>query len=396
MSFFLSGLALISGASAEADTPTFSLSGSLRYRYATIDDANFAQDATASTFQILLKASVQTGNGFGAVLEGRHVGHIGPDDFNDTLNGQTQFPIEADPEATEIAQGYLSFAREDLSLWAGRRKVSWGNQRFVSALGWRQNERSFDGAGLQASPADTVTLRYQYAFNVNRPQSEDSPVGNFEGHFHFAEANWKPAANHTVTAYAFDHDFDSGFAQALSARTFGVNWTGTASFSAMLKGRAIVEYARQSDIGDNPNSFDHDYLRAEAQISGSGWMIRVGREVLSGDGTSAFRTPFALLHGYNGFADRFLATPANGLADTYVGASFTLPEEAVFEGARLGITYHDFESDNGSVSYGQEWDAVVSVPIRDQVSVQVKTAIYEADGFSSDVTKTWLTLKIGF
>ncbi len=349
MSVVISSLALVSGAAiaTEEETTSFNLSGSVRYRYAIIDDDAFTETANASTVQFKLKASITWTNGFGAVLEGRHVEHLGPDDFNDTLNGNSQFPVEADPEATEISEGYLTFSNDTVSLWGGRRKVNWGNMRFVSSLGWRQNEMSYDGATVQVSPAEDVTFRYMYAFNVNRPQSEDSPVGNFEGNFHFAEAVWKPAENHTVTAYAFNHDFDSNFAVGLSSTTIGANWTGTAQFSDMLKGKAIVEYAHQTDSGSNPNSFSHDYVRVEGQVSGRGWTARAGREVLGGDGNTAFRTPFGLLHGFNGTADKFLATPAEGLADTYAGATFTIPEDVVFEGARLGVTYHDFTSDDG-------------------------------------------------
>lgn len=390
MSIFLSSVALLSVGEADAQPVDVAFSGSLRYRLASIQDDGFTEDALASTYQLLLKAELTTDTGFGAVVEGRHVGHLGSDDFNDTLNGQTQFPVEADPEATEFAQAYFTFTTEQVSAWAGRRKVSWGNQRFVSALGWRQNERSFDGVGFQAQPLDQVTVRYQYAFNVNRPQSEDSPVGNFEGDFHFLDAQIQLGENNALNVYAFDHDFSSTFAQGLSARTVGANWTVSRSLTEDLTGHLIAELAHQSDSGSNPASFDHSYYRAEGQVRGDGWSVKAGRETLAGDGTTSFRTPFALLHGYNGFADRFLATPANGLTDTYVGAT------ANFGPVRAGITYHDFTSDNGSIDYGTEWDAVATVPVNDRVSVQVKVADYEANLFSRDTTKAWLTIRATF
>lgn len=398
MSVLLSGLALVSGAATEAEaaTPSFDLSGSLRYRYVTIDDGAFAEDGVASTYQLLVKATVDAGNGFGFVLEGRHVDYLGPDDVNDTLNGKTQFPVEVDPPATEISEGYVSFTNSGFSSWAGRRKVNWSNRRFVSTLGWRQNEMSYDGAGFEVVANEDITFRYQFAFNVNRPQSEDSPVGNFEGQFHFAEAVMSFSANQTLTAYAFNHDFDDVFAQGLSARTYGANWTASTGIGESLTGRAILEYARQSDIGTNPNSFEHDYVRLEAQLQGQNWRVRAGQEILAGDGTTAFRTPFGLLHAYNGWADRFLATPANGLRDIYVGANFTVPEEVAFSGTTLALTYHDFASDNGNLTYGTEWDAAITVPVRDDLSVQFKTARYNADGFSSDSDKFWVTIRATF
>ena len=398
MSVLLSGLALVSGAATEAEaaTPSFDLSGSLRYRYVTIDDDAFAERGVGSTYQLLLKATADFGNGFGLVLEGRHVDYLGPDDVNDTRNGNTQLPVEVDPSATEIAQGYLTFSGDSVSVWGGRRKVSWGNQRFVSGLGWRQNERSFDGAGIQFSPSEDITLRYQYAFNVNRPQGDDSPVGNYDGEFHFAEAVWSPSSRSVFTGYAYDHDFQDAFAVGLSARTFGVNWTGSATIGQDLTGKVIVEYARQSDSGDNPNSFDHDYVRMEAGLQGGNWRLRAGLEIFEGDGTTSFRTPFALLHAYNGWADRFIVTPANGLRDAYVEASFTAPENIAFSGTTLTVAYHDFASDNGNLTYGTEWDAAITVPVRDDLSVQFKTARYNADGFSSDSDKFWITIRATF
>jgi hypothetical protein len=398
MSVFLTGLALVSGTAVEAeqDAPRFELSGSLRYRFAAIDDAAFADTATASTYQLLVKGRFNVGNGFSAVLEGRHVGHIGPDDFNDTLNGKTQFPTEVDPDATEVSEAYLTYSNTAVSAWAGRQKIDWGNRRFVSNLGWRQNEMSFDGGGIEFSPSDTLTVRYQYAFNVNRPQSDDSPVGDYEGDFHLANLVWTPNSQNTLTTYAYDFDFDPGFAQNLSSRTFGANWTGTAPITDSWNGKLIVEVAQQSDTGNNANSFTHDYARFEGQLNAQAWQVRAGREILNGDGTSGFSTPFGLLHAYNGFADRFISTPANGLSDTYVGAKFTAPEDAVFGGATLGLTYHDFDSDNGDQSYGSEWDAVLSVPVRDNTAVQFKVADYQADSFSSDVTKIWVQVRVGF
>src|SRR3546814_3361296 len=38
-----------------------------------------------------------------------------------------------------------------------------------------------------------------------------------------------------------------------------------------------------------------------------------------GNGVVAFQTPLATLHAFNGWADRFLSTPGNGLEDIYVG-----------------------------------------------------------------------------
>ena len=43
--------------------------------------------------------------------------------------------------------------------------------------------------------------------------------------------------------------------------------------------------------------------------------MKLGFERLEGNGTVALQTPLATLHAFNGWADKFLSTPANGLRD---------------------------------------------------------------------------------
>jgi len=55
----------------------------------------------------------------------------------------------------------------------------------------------------------------------------------------------------------------------------------------------------------------------------------VGYEVLEGNGAIGFATPLATLHAFNGWADMFLTTPANGLKDLYFRASYALPADFI-------------------------------------------------------------------
>jgi hypothetical protein len=71
-----------------------------RVRYEGVDQDGLAEDADAMTSRI--RAGFQTGEAGGTSLLGElvYVAHV-MDDFNSTLNGQTQFPVVADPD--EIA-----------------------------------------------------------------------------------------------------------------------------------------------------------------------------------------------------------------------------------------------------------------------------------------------------
>ena len=79
-----------------------------------------------------------------------------------------------------------------------------------------------------------------------------------------------------------------------------------------------LEYASQdSTAGTVKNSAD--YWFAEGGIGLKGITAKLGYEVLGSDnGNYGFSTPLATLHAFNGWADQFLNTPAQGLEDLYI------------------------------------------------------------------------------
>ena len=159
-----------------------------RYRLEVVDQDNRPETARASTLLTLVHAKTGNTNGFEAFVEFRNVTNVGAENFNNTINGRTQFPVVADPESTDVDQAYLSYTGiEKTRITVGRRKMDWGNKRFVSRLVWRQNQMSFDGAFIESVPLPGLELKYAYAYNVNRAFTDRSPVGNFDGNFHLAK-----------------------------------------------------------------------------------------------------------------------------------------------------------------------------------------------------------------
>lgn len=376
----------------------------LLYRAAVINEDFIPRDATASTLQTL--ASLETGEAFGlkGFVQIRNVSNIFANNVNDTLNGKTQFPVEPDPEATEIDQAYLSYSGvEDLTLSFGRKKLSQQNQRFVSFLPWRQNHVSYDGAFLDWKPTQSIELSYAYVFNINRIFTDQSPVGNFKGDFHLINAKADVPAIGKIAAYSQILDMDSQFALALSTRTTGVNITGKQRISEKTRIGYVLDFAHQTDIGNNPFSIDELYYRIEPYISYGRFTLRAGHETLGGNGERGFQTPLALLHGFNGWADRFLVTPAEGLSEIFLKAIYTLPGDGNFKKFRFFVSYHDFTSDVGNIDYGTEWNASISFRIFDQVNLLFKMADYNSafDAFngnlySRDVTKFWFQAVTSF
>ena len=99
------------------------------------------------------------------------------------------------------------------------------------------------------------------------------------------------------------------------------------------------------------------------------------------DGTIGFATPLATLHAFNGWADMFLTTPANGLKDLYLRAAYSLPAD--FVGARtlaLNATWHDFKTDSLDTGIGAEWDASAELTVNTNLSLLLKYAEYQGAG----------------
>jgi hypothetical protein len=82
----------------------------LRLRYETIDQSNKTKTAEATTLRARL--GYQTGSyfGFSALAEADFVQHFGPEHFNNTINGLTQYPAIPDPDMASLNRLQLAYA----------------------------------------------------------------------------------------------------------------------------------------------------------------------------------------------------------------------------------------------------------------------------------------------
>ncbi|MFP5465867.1 MAG: hypothetical protein ACLGHR_14025, partial [Gammaproteobacteria bacterium] len=154
-----------------------------------------------------------------------------------------------------------------------------------------------------------------------------------------------------------------------------------------------LETAKQRDHASNPNDTDVEYFLLEPSLASGGLTWKLGWEQLGGNGSTAFQTPLATLHAFNGWADKFLVTPANGLDDRYASVSGKFGSGKL-EG-KLGwtVAFHDFSADRGGADYGREWDASLAFPLPAGFSGMLKLADYRSDGFARDTRKLWLQLE---
>jgi len=359
----------------------------LRYRFETVDEDRFADEGRASTLRSTLSYRTLPYRGFSLFVEAENVTDLGLENEHRNAgggslsNGVTDRPTIADPALTEVNQVYLRFARGKTRLDVGRQEVNLGDQRFVGAVGWRQNHQSLDGVRLVTKAGGKVDLTYLFVDRVNRIFGDDLGMAS-----HLLNVGFDTPVG-KVTLYGYQLDYDGQGPSVLSTRTLGAELQGE---RATGWGKVLyeIEYADQSDAGDNPQRVDAGYLFGRLGFAFPKVTVQVGYEVLEGGegGSRSFSTPLATLHKFNGWADKFLNTPGTGLEDLYLQANGKFGT-----GNRWAwlAAYHDFAADTVSADYGTELDVQLTYKSPWDVLFGLKAAFYDADTFSTDTDKIW-------
>ena len=347
----------------------------LRYRYESVDQEGFGEDAGASTARLRLGYETGRYHGFWGYVDFEVLRSIGGQTYNSTANGRTQYPVVADPEDEEVNQAFLAYkAPCKTTLKLGRQRIKIGNARFVGNVGWRQLEQTFDAFTIHTKATDRVSVLGGYVNNANRVFGEHHPVAtnaDLDLQMGLANVDITTGAG-TISAYA--HFIDNEDSPAASHRNLGVRFAGKRELTERTDLLYAAEYADQSDYEDAPSTVDAEYRLLELGADIDRWSVKLSHEVLGGDGTYAFQTPLATLHAFQGWADRFVVggTPAAGLEDLYLSASRKLGSYKL-----LGV-YHDFSADEGSFDYGTELDLMVAKGFGN-VNCMLKYANYESD-----------------
>lgn len=354
-----------------------------RYEYVDEDNGKDQADAMTARFRV----GYDTGKlmGFSGKLEFSHNTDIfGLDDFNSTQNGKAQYSVVADPRETEVNQAYLDYSGVDgLLVRYGRQRIILDKARFVGNVGWRQNEQTYDAFKLAYSGIAGTKLTYAY---IDKVQNFLGKTINHDTHLLNASyTGFKPLA---ITGYYYGLQNEDN--QNQSSDTFGLQLSGKTAINSGLSVHYLAEYANQVDAHKNSHDFDLDYYHLNAGVGFSPAVIKLGYEVLEGNGKDAFQTPLATKHAWNGWADKFLGVPTNGLEDLYLSVG------AKAAGMKFKAVYHDFQSNKGSIDYGSEIDLVLVKPINKNFKVLIKYADYNADQFSVDTKKLWIGFNAKF
>lgn len=369
----------------------------VRYRFEHKDQGGFSENAYANTIRTRFGFESGEVYNFKLLAEFENVASIGDDHFNSTTNGRTQFPVIADPNATEINRAQVTFTGiEKTPITVGRQRFNLNNHRFVGAVDFRQNQQTFDAARVSSTLIDHLTVDYLYISRVHRIFGDDHPAGEFDSDSHVISGSYNAGALGTLKGYGVLLDLEE--VPALSSASWGARYENliTLDDEAGIKIGVVGEYSSQKDYAANPIDYKEDYIHGEVSLHVAPFTAKLGYESLGGDGTIGFSMPLATLHKFQGFADVFLATPAAGLEDLYGTVRYSWSDLPVVDGVNLFATYHEFESELGDADFGNEIDAGLAVKFKKNWSVEVKGAVYDGAAAFADRNLVWASLRFQY
>jgi len=352
--------------------------------------------ATAVTNRLLLGYGSRTFHGFSGYAGFIHVHAFTPSGYNAAgLNNQPDRSVVADPALVILNQLYGDYRPGfgEIHIRAGRQRIILDDARFVGNVGWRQNEQTYDAiTAVSSLGLEQLNLHYSMVWRVNRIFGPGHPVGVFNSAVHLVNLSWSGFSAGRLTGFAYLLDFEQ--AVQLSSNTFGARFNGSIP---VMDGELSLGYelsaALQHSAGGNPADYTAGYYRGmfHAGKTGTG-RLGASVEILGSDrGATAFQTPLATLHAFQGWADSFLAIPGIGVRDYSLFTDISLPWRSTVSGR-----YHWFDADHGSEYLGREINIQLDKQLLEQWSILVKFADFRGDGLLPNVRKYWVQMQFRF
>jgi hypothetical protein len=354
-------------ASTEAESLGDAITGgklllNLRPRYEHVEQDGKPEDANAYTMRTLFGWRTKTWHGLSVTAEGINVGHVGPQDYNDlpARAAASPFPTVADPDMTGINQLYAQWTglpKTDVK--AGWQSIKLDNVRFVGNVEFRQVMQVFDGVTVENKSIENLTIYAGYLWRVrnivNQQLGADIPVAN-------VRYTWKPGNDLIGYAYLQDQantgqNATTGLRDG-SNKIFGVRANGGYPLGQDWKLLYTAEYAKQDDYASGDGVIDAYYYHLNVGGQWKDTFVRVHQELLSSnDGLYGFQTPLGTNHLFQGWVDKFVITPKNGIRDTYLSAGTKIKKVQVY------LEWHRFRTDWRSLDLGDEFDIGLTFPV---------------------------------
>lgn len=367
----------------------------LRYRYEHVDQAGFAEDADASTLRMRLNYLSGNWMKWSGFAEFDYIGELLLRDFNSlggSSPGRDQYPVVADPKGPDLNQLFADYAGfVDTRVRLGRQRIVLDNHRFVGDVGWRQNTQTYDAIGVTYNGLARTEMAYAYVGAVRTVFGDNVPAGRQDNDTHLLHATISLSSTWQLAPYFYF--IDNNDVAQFSSATLGLRATGSVDIGNGTL-TAVGELATQSDAASNPVSYNAAYVHVGANWEhNNGFSVGLDYESLGGKQNQAgasFRTPLATLHAFQGWADKFLATPAEGVNDLFVTLKY-----AVGPWHLTGVL-HSFSAAAGPLDWGTELDLSAGRKLGERYGVLFKAALYDAEAHATNTNKFWIMLTAAY
>jgi hypothetical protein len=321
------------------------------------------------------------------------------DNFNDSTNGtlinsvsnqpdKVEYAKIIDPDDTDINQLFVDWTGiKNTRFRVGRQAVNLDNVRFVGDIGFRQVMQVFDGATvLNKSLPDTEI----YVGHMERVKQITTKTRD-EGALEMVNVRYRFSPTEFLVGYGYLSSFDDlglgrawfGNAPATGGvavgkngnknqtanqgnKTLGLRLDGTHPFNPNFRAHYTAEYAKQSDYSDGDSRIDAHYYKFGGGLGFDNFNMRIDQELLSSNNSQyAFQTPFGTNHLFQGWVDKFLATPVEGIQDTFVTATYKFDDFLFFADYHWLKSDEDFHTVGGRAAtngskYGKEWNVAAT------------------------------------
>jgi hypothetical protein len=321
------------------------------------------------------------------------------DDFNDSTNttlingvsnevGKVKYAKIVDPDYLGVNQLYVDWTGiKNTRLRVGRQQLNLDNVRFIGDIGFRQVMQVFTGASVlnKSIPDTEVFLAH---FETVR---QITAVTRNEGALDIANVKYRISPSESLVGYGYLSSFkDLGLGRAWfgnvagaapaggiangntnqradqSNEVFGVRLDGVHKLNDDWKALYTAEYAKQKDYRGGDDRIDAHYYKVGGGAAYGDFALRADQELLSSnDGKYAFQTPFGTNHLFQGWVDKFLATPREGIKDTFVTATYKYGDFNFFADYHWIDSDEDFHTVGGGTAtngnkYGKEWNVAAT------------------------------------
>jgi hypothetical protein len=370
----------------------------LRLRHEHFEAEEFTKDADATTLLTRVDYHTRPWQHLQLFVQLDDIRHLGAEDFNDTRNGRTTYPLVPDPDGLTLNGLHLDWTGlPHTTLALGRQCIDY-DYVGCAGLAWRQNDPVYDAARLVNTSLQDVTLSAAYITRLHTPfgPQEGTPPKSLAMDTATLIAEYKGWADNRLGLHLYhvdSEDLPSASTDSIGLRLDGMQTSGDWQW---LYG---ARWFTQADTGPNPEDYRADNYFLEGGVGYKGWTAKLSRDVLEGDATRPGRhytRPLNVVHFYLGWAEKFAPLPATGVEDTFLTVSGPLPLEM-----RASLVFHYFDSEATSRHYGQEWDFVLTKNFGKHVQGLLKLADYQAGDAGPgpaglDATKIWAQLLLTY